>query len=40
MLFREIIAVYTENYTKPVNVFRDQNAELFIVEAGGTYSYH
>jgi hypothetical protein len=35
MLFKEIVAVYTENHTKHM-----QNEELLIVETGGTYSYH
>jgi hypothetical protein len=39
-LFKEIIAVYCENHTKSVNKLCEQNAELFIVKAGGTYSYH
>jgi hypothetical protein len=34
-LFEEIIAVYSENHTKQI-----KNAELLIVKAGGTYSYH
>jgi hypothetical protein len=38
MLFREIIAVYSENRKKPINILRAQNAELLNVEAGGTYS--
>jgi hypothetical protein len=33
-LFKEMIAVYTENQTKP------KNAALLIVEAGGTFFYH
>jgi hypothetical protein len=32
MLFKEIIAVYSENHTNPYI----QNAELLIAEAGGT----
>jgi len=36
MLFKEIIAVYSENHTEPII----QNAELLIVKAAGTYSYH
>jgi hypothetical protein len=40
MLLREIIAVHTENHTKPINTLCGQNAELLIVKAGGTYSYH
>jgi hypothetical protein len=40
ILFKEIIAVYTENHTKPKkNTLCEQNAE-FIVKAGGTYIYH
>jgi hypothetical protein len=35
MLFKEIIAVYSENHTKPINT-----KQLLIVEAGGTYIYH
>jgi hypothetical protein len=40
MLFREIIAVYSENHTKPINTLRGQNAELLNVKVGGAYSYH
>jgi hypothetical protein len=40
MLFKEIIAVYWENHTKPINALCGHNAELLIVKAGGTYSYH
>jgi hypothetical protein len=36
MLFKEIIAVYSENRTKSIR----ENAEVLIVKAGGTYSYH
>jgi hypothetical protein len=39
MLFKEIIAVYNENHTKPINAFYEQNAELLNVKAGGAYSY-
>jgi hypothetical protein len=39
MLFKEIIAVYSENHTKPINTLCRQNAELYIV-AGCIYSYH
>jgi hypothetical protein len=35
MLFKEIIAVYTENNTMPI-----QNARLLTGKAGGTYSHH
>jgi hypothetical protein len=37
-LFKEIIAAYFENHTKPMNTFCEQNAELLIVKAIGTYS--
>jgi hypothetical protein len=33
-LFKEIIAVYTENHMKQI-----KNADLLIVEAGGTFNY-
>jgi hypothetical protein len=39
MVFKEIVALYSENHTKPMNTFCGQNAELLIVKAGGTYSY-
>jgi hypothetical protein len=35
MLFKEIIAVYSENHAKPINT-----NELLSVKAGGSYSYH
>jgi hypothetical protein len=38
-LFKEIIPVYTENHTKPINTLW-KNAELLIIKAGGAYSYH
>lgn len=34
MLFKEIIDVYFENLTKPINAVFGQNAELFIVKLG------
>jgi hypothetical protein len=37
MLFKEIIALYTENHTRPIN---KKKSHEMIVEAGGTYSYH
>jgi hypothetical protein len=40
MLFGEIIAVYTENHKKPVNIFCEKNVDLLIIKAGGRYSYH
>jgi hypothetical protein len=36
MLLKEIIAVYTENHTKPTHA---QIAGSLIVKADGTYSY-
>jgi hypothetical protein len=36
----EIIVVCTENHMKPINTLCGQNAELLIVKADGTYSYH
>jgi hypothetical protein len=36
MLFRKIIAVYSENHTKPSKTVCGQNAEDFNVKAGGT----
>jgi hypothetical protein len=35
MLFKEIIAVYSDNHTKLINT----NTELVIIKTGGTYSY-
>jgi hypothetical protein len=40
MLFKEIIAVYSDNHMKHINTFGGQNAKLPIVKASGTYSYH
>jgi hypothetical protein len=36
MLFKEIIDVYSENHTKPIN----KNTALQIVKTAGTYNYH
>jgi hypothetical protein len=38
-LFKEIIAVYSENHTKHINTLRGKNAELVFVKTAGTYSY-
>jgi hypothetical protein len=38
-LFRRIIAVYSENHVKPINIICEQNAEVHTVKVGGTYSY-
>jgi hypothetical protein len=35
-LFKEIIAVYSEKHTKPMN----KKKELLSVKAGETYRYH
>jgi hypothetical protein len=40
LLFKEIIYVYSENHTKPINTFSVQNAKLPDIKAGGTYNYH
>jgi hypothetical protein len=40
MMFKEIIAVYTENHTKHINTLCGPNAELVIVKECGTRSYH
>jgi hypothetical protein len=37
MLFREIIAVYSENGMKPINTLCGQNAELLNVKVDGAY---
>jgi hypothetical protein len=36
MLLMEVISVYTENHTKPINTLCGQNAELLIIKVGGT----
>jgi hypothetical protein len=36
MLFREIIAVYSDNYTKSKNTLWGQNAEISNVKVGET----
>lgn len=40
MLFEKIMAGYSENYSKLTNTHCAQNAELYIVKAGGTQNYH
>jgi hypothetical protein len=40
MQFKEIISVYTDKYTKPVNKCCEKKSELATVNAYGTYSYH
>jgi hypothetical protein len=39
MLFREMIAVYCENHMEHINTLCGQNAKLFNVKTGGTYTY-
>jgi hypothetical protein len=39
-LFKEIIAVYTENHRKPLQTLWEQGTKLLIIKAGGTHSYH
>jgi hypothetical protein len=39
MLHKEIITMYSENYTKLINTLW-QNSELLNVKAGGTCRYH
>jgi hypothetical protein len=38
--FKEIIAAYFENHTKPTNTLCWQNVELLNAEVGGAYNYH
>jgi hypothetical protein len=40
MVFKEMLAFYSENHTKPVDLLFGQNAGILSVKAGGTYSYH
>jgi hypothetical protein len=40
MLFKEIIAVYSENRMKLISTLCGQKVELLIVKSGGIYSYH
>jgi hypothetical protein len=40
MLYREIIAVYSEIDTKHINTLCGQNVELVNVKSGGIYSNH
>jgi hypothetical protein len=39
MLFKEIIAVYSENHTKPINTLCGQNIELLNLKVHGAHSY-
>lgn len=38
MLFREVISLYSENHTTPINTLCVQNTELRINKARGTYT--
>jgi hypothetical protein len=38
MLYVKIVAVYSENHTKPIDTLYGQNTKLLNVEAGGIYS--
>jgi hypothetical protein len=40
MLFKETVAAYSENHTKPVTHSMDKNADLLDIKAGGKYSNH
>jgi hypothetical protein len=40
MLFREVIAIYSDNDTKHTNELHGEKAEFLIFKAGGTYSNH
>jgi hypothetical protein len=39
-MIKEIIAVYYDSRTKPVDTFCGQDAEFLNVKVGGTYIYH
>jgi hypothetical protein len=41
ILFKEIIAVYSDKHMKPINILCGrEHAELLINKADATYSYH
>jgi hypothetical protein len=40
VLFKEIIAVYSEKHTKTTNTLYGQSAELLVIKTSGTYSNH
>ena len=40
MLYREIIAVCAQVYTKPIHTLYGQNVEIVNVKPGGTYGKH
>jgi hypothetical protein len=39
-MFNKIIAIYSENHEKPINIFCGQSPELFDVKADGMYKYN
>jgi hypothetical protein len=39
MLSKEIITVYSEGYTKPINTLHDKMHSCSVTKAGGTQSY-
>jgi hypothetical protein len=40
MLFGETVAAYFENHTEHTDTLRGQNADVWCVKAGGTYTNH
>jgi RecB family endonuclease NucS len=40
MLFKETVAVCSENHTEHTNTFRGQNTKIIIIKAGGMYDNH
>jgi hypothetical protein len=38
--FKEIISVYSDNHTNPINTFCGHNAEFVNAKHGGAYNYH
>jgi hypothetical protein len=40
MIFRDVIAVYSENHIRPISTPCGGNAGLLDVKARGTYIYH
>jgi hypothetical protein len=40
MLYREIIAVWSQIHTQHINTLYGQNVEFVVVKPGGTYSFH
>jgi hypothetical protein len=39
-LFKDMIDVYNENHTKPINTLCGQNAKSLVIKSGGTHGYH